>query len=335
MQKTKIAWTECTWNPVVGCTKVSPGCDNCCAERMAKRLAYMGKPAYQKVVEIESGDIGDEFGTGRGDIMCHGWNGTTHCDESALDKPLKRKKPTMYFVCSMGDLFHPSVPFEFIYKVWEMAAKCGGRELGHIFQFLTKRPERLLEYTQWLAGHDDISIAEWPRNCWLGVTAENQEMADKRIPILLQIPVAVRFVSIEPMLGEIDIAHALTAEHWYTETSTSPDYSIRRHLDWVICGGESGPGARPMHPDWARSIRDQCQAAGVPFFMKQLTMWKGAGRLFETREAFYESDHLQTTKLLKAGGFKTLGLIPKQKIIKDVNQFPKDLQIREYPKGIK
>ncbi len=238
--KTKIAWTEAAWNPVVGCTKVSAGCKNCYAERMALRQAHMEikqnsacRLKYLKVVDLKS----------------RKWSQNVYCDEKALEIPLHWREPRRIFVCSMGDLFHKSVPFEFIDKVWEVASKCGGRNLEHTLQFLTKRPERMLGFTQWLAGDDDISIAEWPRNCWLGTTVEHPDYKH-RIDTLRQVPAAVRFLSIEPCLadmGELNLAG----------------------IDWVIVGGESGPGARPMHPDWARNIRDQCKAAGVPFFFKQ------------------------------------------------------------------
>lgn len=134
----------------------------------------------------------------------------------------------------------------------------------------------MLEFTKWIAGGDDISIAEWPRNCWLGVTAENQQRADERIPILLQIPAAIRFVSVEPMLGPVKLPEETVClgcgRDIYKHDCGCPAGTGKRlkyKIDWVICGGESGPGARPMHPDWARSLRDQCQDAGVPFFFKQ------------------------------------------------------------------
>lgn len=173
---------------------------------------------------------------------------TFHPDR--LDQPLRWKKPRRIFVVSMGDLFHEDVTDKQIDGIFErMTHPMMGMD-HHTYLILTKRPERIL------AGHQE-HFAEWP-NIWLGVTCENQQAADERIPILLQIPAAVRFVSCEPMLSEIDFSHL-------------PESGAE--LDWVICGGESGPGARPMHPDWARSIRDYCQAAGVPFFFKQWGNW--------------------------------------------------------------
>ncbi len=258
----KIEWTDETWNPVVGCTKVSPGCYNCYAERMAVRLCGMcmadnSCPEYLGKVDDEG----------------H-WTGQVECCEWKLDKPLHWKKPRMIFVCSMGDLFHPFVSFEFIDKVFAVMALCP----QHTFQVLTKRPERMNLYTEqviaktrYICGSADLLVGynvagkliNVLRKCnyilpnlWLGVTAEDQEWWNKRKDAFLSTPAAVHFVSNEPCLGEIR----------YTNDDM-------RHLDWVIVGGESGPGARPLHPDWARGVRDQCQAAGVPFFFKQWGAW--------------------------------------------------------------
>lgn len=232
----KIEWTDETFNPVTGCTPVSRGCDHCYARRMANRLR--GRHGYPKEEPFQV---------------------TLHPDR--LDEPLHWRKPRRVFVCSMGDLFHESAPFEFVKRVWMVAAEC----LHHTFLFLTKRPERLQTFTQWMAGHDDISIAEWPRNCWLGVSVEDQKTADERIPLLLQTPAAVRFISAEPLLGEIDLTGYLGPS--------------REALDQVIVGGESGPGARPMHPDWARGLRDQAVGAGVSYFFKQQGEWAPCGPL--------------------------------------------------------
>uniref|UniRef100_A0A6H1ZDZ4 Phage protein Gp37/Gp68 n=1 Tax=viral metagenome TaxID=1070528 RepID=A0A6H1ZDZ4_9ZZZZ len=240
----KIEWTDETWNPITGCTKISPGCKNCYAERMAKRLA--GRCGYPKDSPFEV---------------------ALHPDK--LDQPLRWRKPRRVFVCSMGDLFHEDVPTPWIYDVFQRMESCP----QHIFMLLTKRPERMRSMvmggvTGWETSHRE--------HIWLGVTAENQEQADKRIPVLLSIPAAVRFVSVEPMLSTVDLCHlqpndppveidALNGTHGVTR----PHGGKSAKLDWVICGGESGPGARPMHPDWARGLRDQCVGAGVPFFFKQ------------------------------------------------------------------
>lgn len=259
---TNIEWCTTTWNPITGCTPISPGCKNCYAERMAKRLA--GRFGYPKDYPFA--------------ITLH---------ESQFKKPLKWRKPRMVFVCSMGDLFHEDVPFEWIYVVVKAIINAHSRNPVHKWLFLTKRPQRILDWREWsktMPYTDAARVAAWfQKMAWLGVTAENQEQADKRIPVLLQIPAAVRFVSVEPMLGPVNMRHidaeghhpewcwidALTGKH----TDMGPACPDVPKLDWVIAGGESGPGARPMHPDWARSLRDQCVEAGVPFFFKQWGEW--------------------------------------------------------------
>ncbi|MBN1508607.1 MAG: phage Gp37/Gp68 family protein [Sedimentisphaerales bacterium] len=223
----KIEWTECTWNPVTGCTKISPGCANCYAERMARRLRAMGQPNYR-----------------------NGFKVTLH--EHMLDLPLRWRRPRMIFVNSMSDLFHGDVPLDFIEKVFDVM----GHARQHRFQVLTKRSERLAELSRRLV---------WPDNVWMGVTVENADYAF-RIDDLRQTGAAVRFVSFEPLLSPI----------------TDIDLS---EIDWVIVGGESGPGARPMPREWVIDIRDQCIATGVPFFFKQ---WGGVnkkanGRTLENR----------------------------------------------------
>lgn len=225
----KIEWTDKTWSPITGCTKISPGCKNCNAERMSKRLkGRFGYPAD------------DPFRV------------TLH--RNRLKQHLKWNGRLRIFVCSMGDLFHESVPIDFIMEVIDVAVALG----MHRFLFLTKRPEKMkFCFEKWFTRkykNKDIRLP-MPNNLWLGVTAENQEMADERIPILLQIPAAIRFVSVEPMLGPVCLGEYMHG------------------LDQVIVGGESGHGARPMHPEWVRSIRDQCVDASVPFFFKQWGEW--------------------------------------------------------------
>uniref|UniRef100_A0A6M3LIL0 Uncharacterized protein n=1 Tax=viral metagenome TaxID=1070528 RepID=A0A6M3LIL0_9ZZZZ len=238
---TKIEWAEATWSPITGCTPISEGCQNCYAKRMATRLK--GRFGYPK---------DDPFRV------------TFHPER--LYEPLKWKKPRHIFVVSMGDLFHEDVEKEWLDTIFHTMA-CNPR---HTFLILTKRPKNMLDY--WMG---EIRIPNAPPgwtikkagkpyskvldHIWLGVTAENQQRADERIPILLQIPAAKHFVSIEPMLSEIDLA--IDIGHGVG------DLAIDR-LNWVILGGETGPRARPMHPDWVRSVRDQCQAAGVPFWFK-------------------------------------------------------------------
>jgi protein gp37 len=223
----KIEWTDKTWNPVTGCTKVSQGCKNCYAERMYER--FNGHGSFKNVT----------------------------CHQDRLTQPMKWKKPSMIFVNSMSDLFHEDVPFIFIDAVFSVMSDVD----HHIYQVLTKRIERMLEFFKWKS--DEFGIPWQPKpNVWLGVSVEDQDAADERIPLLLQVPAAVRFLSCEPLIGPVDFAKVPVGEAGF-------DYTMNDTIHWVICGGESGPGARPMHPDWARSLRDQCASAGVPFFFKQ------------------------------------------------------------------
>lgn len=178
------------------------------------------------------------------------------CLEDRLEQPFRWKKPTRIFVNSMSDLFHPDVPDVFIHKVFRVIIE----NPRHTFLVLTKRPERMID-----------RVPVFPvSNVWLGVSVEDQKTADERIPILLQIPAAIRFVSVEPMLGAVNLKQYLVGDCRAAENVSRND---RMGLDWLICGGESGPWARPIHQDWARSLRDQCQAAGVPFFFKQWGEW--------------------------------------------------------------
>ena len=263
---TKIEWTEATWNPVAGCRWASPGCDHCYAARMTRRLEAMGHEKYTGLTTAKH------------------FNGEVYLDKTALQIPLKRKKATTYFVDSMSDLFYEKVSFDFVDKVFAIMSLCP----QHTFQVLTKRPERMAEYVksidersntaeqtqrgktlhQWaydslgqeisrqLIEHARAGWWEWLNrpNVWIGTSVENSD-ALHRIDELRPVPAAVRFLSLEPLLedlGPLDLAG----------------------IDWVIVGGESGPHARPLHPDWALSIRDQCQAARVPFFFKQWGLWK-------------------------------------------------------------
>ncbi len=233
--KSKIEWLNggSTWNPVTGCTPISEGCAHCYARRMARRLA--GRAGYPGV---------DGFAV------------TMHPER--LEEPLHWRKPRMIFVCSMGDLFHEEVSDGFIRDVWHVMADCP----QHTFQVLTKRPQRMYE---WVREYGAFALS----HIWLGTTAENQPRADERVRWLLRTPAAVRFVSYEPALGPWDASRwlGLVTNKWGTLAKYRPD------IDWVIVGGETGPGARPMHPAWVRSIRDQCQAANVPLFLKSWGDW--------------------------------------------------------------
>jgi protein gp37 len=212
MGRSKIEWTEQTWNPVTGCTKISPGCKHCYAETLSKRLKLMGAHGYENGFSL------------------------TLLPER-LDQPLKRKIPTVWFVNSMSDLFHERVPFQFIDRVFATIAATP----QHKYQVLTKRPIRMEMY---------FRNRIVPNNAWLGTSVEDRKYGVPRISILQEIHAAIRFLSIEPLLedvGELDL----------------------RGISWVIVGGESGPKARPMRPEWARAIRDQCENSDVPFFFKQ------------------------------------------------------------------
>ena len=216
-QNSKIEWTQSTWNPVTGCTKISMGCRNCYAERMALRLMAAGSPNY-----------------------ANGFRVTVHTH--LLEMPLRWKQPRMIFVNSMSDLFHGDIPFDFVVQIFDVMR----RTSQHQFQVLTKRSERLLHLGSKLM---------WPENVWMGVTVETADYLC-RIDHLRQTPAAVKFISFEPLLGRI------------------PNLDLTG-IDWVIVGGESGPGARPMKQQWAVEIRDKCLNTGIPFFFKQ---WGGLNK---------------------------------------------------------
>ncbi|MDD2750841.1 MAG: phage Gp37/Gp68 family protein [Acidithiobacillus sp.] len=274
--KTGIAWTDATWNPVTGCAKVSQGCKHCYAEREWARLS-----ANPKAVKY--------YGRTFTNVACH---------EDVLDQPVRWKKPRMIFVNSMSDLFHESVPDDFIDKVFAVMALAE----QHIFQILTKRPERMLAYLNTPGREDTIGntaipairpdcfgVLEWPLpNTWLGVSAEDQETANARIPVLMNTPAAVRWVSAEPLLGPIDFEDVPVGMNGplrpYAETKLPK-------LDWVVVGGESYPDARPMHPNWAVSIQQQCDEANVPFFFKQWGEWLPINQMTpEFMEGLYRSN---------------------------------------------
>lgn len=235
-ENTKIEWTDVTWNPITGCKKISHGCFNCYAERMAKRLRAMGHPKYKNGFEV-----------------------TIHLED--FMKPFEWKKPRKVFVCSMGDIFHHKIHNKYL-RVITSIIKANPH---HIFQILTKRPQRL---------HKSRFLKDpivWPSNTWIGITAvASSYVSDLRY--LKNINNNIRYVSFEPLLEHID-KYDLTY------------YINKTYVDWVIVGGESGPGARPMHPDWVRDIRDQCISQSIPFFFKQ---WGGVnkkktGRLLDGR----------------------------------------------------
>lgn len=255
---TSIEWSDATWNPATGCTKVSPGCDNCYAETFAER--WRGTPGHH---------------------FENGFDLTLRPER--LGQPLRWRRPRRIFVNSMSDLFHADVPDEFIAEVFAVMAAAH----WHTFQILTKRHGRMRNLLTRPSFRDNLAhLAPWPLpNVHLGVSVETQQWADIRIPALLDTPAAVRWISAEPLLGPVDLTRYVCPHRWLDrraddasrwvctcglDTGMDGAFPIRPPaLDWVIVGGESGPGARPMHPDWARGLRDQCQVAEVPFFFKQ------------------------------------------------------------------
>ncbi|NSZ47957.1 phage Gp37/Gp68 family protein [Agrobacterium vitis] len=306
---TKIEWTDATWNPITGCSVVSPGCTNCYAMKLAGTRLQHHPSRAGLTKDSKAGPV---------------WTGEVRFNEQWLTEPLKWKRPRMIFVCAHGDLFAEGVPDEWIDQVFAVMALAP----HHTFQVLTKRPERMREYLtrpRWRPvldfGQDERPsywIAEaasklwsrlpsqkitvpahvrtfgeaaqfqrdlknetlWPLpNVWLGVSVEDQPRANQRISILLETPAAIRWISAEPLLGGLDLTDmcqgnwffdALRGTRWHDVPEfTSRVEQFARGLDWVVVGGESGRNARPMHPDWARSLRDQCAAAGVPFLFKQ------------------------------------------------------------------
>lgn len=220
-QSSRIEWTEATWNPTVGCTKISAGCKHCYAESMANRLKAMGTPGYENGFKLT--------------VL-----------PSRLDEPMRRRKPTVYFVNSMSDLFHKRVGDDYIDQVFDVIQRCP----QHTFQVLTKRADRLASYFK----HRIV-----PANAWIGVSVEDKEYGVPRIECLRQVKARIRFLSVEPLLeniGRLDLSG----------------------IHWVIVGGESGPRARPMKVEWVESIRRQCEAQGVQFFFKQWGGWGADGK---------------------------------------------------------
>lgn len=301
--KTGIEWTDATWNPVTGCAKVSQGCKHCYAEREWPRMTKL-VPAY----------AGRDFT----DVRTHG---------DRLDQPIRWAKRRMIFVNSMSDLFHPAVPDDFIDSVFGVMWAClyGRNEQdGHIFQVLTKRADRMRDYLNtdrreaWARAavhhgggidpdgiYDQTLSFEGPHpRIWLGVSVEDQAAANERIPMLIDTPAAVRWISAEPLLGRVDLCEAFGM--WWNQTmncfesssssgfNRNPNNQRETAIDWVVVGGESGPKARPMHPAWARSLRDQCAAAGVPFLFKQWGEW--------TEEDPGETAHKDCAGVLPSGG---------------------------------
>lgn len=331
--KTAIEWTDATWNPVTGCTKVSPGCDHCYAETFAERWR---------------GTAGHHFEQGF-DLTLR---------PERLTQPLRWTRPRRIFVNSMSDLFHDDVPDGMIAAVWFVMGQCAGlipeQYRGHVFQILTKRHARMRSWMRKWADVGEpgippmdkaalrcgraelIAQAEeflggpvmydwmdgpryWPAalpSVWLGVSVENQQWAEIRIPVLLDTPAAVRWLSCEPLLGPVDLSRFLHYRPIGKNLADKPLTPAAAEacrlpaLHWVVAGGESGHGARPMHPDWARSLRDQCSAAGVPFLFKQHGAWAPLGPLYEQTDDDPDADEarMEAAALEVHGGVKVVEL---------------------------
>jgi protein gp37 len=308
----KIEWTDATWNPVRGCIKVSPGCANCYAETFAERFRGVSGHPYEQGFDLR-------------------------LVPGKLTEPLSWKKPRRVFVNSMSDLFQDGVPDDYIAKVFAVMAETP----RHTYQVLTKRPERMHAFmvgmSRALNGgvYDpfaDKAFGRWPLpNVWLGVSVENQHFADERIPLLLQTPAAIRFISAEPLLGPL-----FGLDQWLTGGADNRPYWTAHcpvdergfaqipGLDWVIVGGESGPGARPFDVAWARSIVQQCKAAGVSCFVKQLGSHAVSTEVVPVNDAgvpLVDTPARRGQRLLlsKKGG------LPKE--------WPADLRVREFPEA--
>ncbi len=304
MGDTKIEWTDKTWNPTRGCTRVSEGCRNCYAERVAMRQIHDG---YRGLVQLANGHPQ--------------WTGVVRAmTGKSLEAPLHWKKPCRIFVNSMSDLFHEALSDEAIDRVFAIMALCP----QHTFQVLTKRPARMLQWATRTRGNHCVEVVgvgtgnvrsgSWIDpldNVWLGVSVEDQATADERVPLLLKTPAAVRFVSYEPALGPVDFSripiHKASGEEWdpvVTMNALNRASVFAPRLDWVIVGGESGPGARPFDVQWAREIVTACSAAMVACFVKQMG-------------AHVIQDGERRIKRDKKGG--------------DWHEWPHDVRVREFP----
>lgn len=308
-KKTGISWCDSTWNPIIGYSRVSEGCRNCYTETMAARFS----------------------------------NGKTELKEDKLLDPIRWTKPRKIFVNSMSDLFHESIPDEWIDKIFAIMVLAP----RHIFQILTKRPQRMVDYfkddlttyrifrkVRFLTKDKKLKLSEakvilkrirdWPLpNVWFGITSEDQESADERIPLLLRTPAAIRFVSYEPAIERIDFSKHLWIQSEYGGNQRKPvggwkDEPRGAHIDWIICGGESGPGARPFDLSWARSVRDQCKGAGVAFFMKQMGRFPVCEiKTTTARDCHNYAGHREIILTNRAGS--------------NPFEWPKDLRVQEFP----
>lgn len=312
MGDTSIEWTEKTWNPVTGCDRISPGCAHCYAKSIHDRrhkAALSGKKMPLQFLQPFE---------------------VVTCREDRLDAPRRWRTPKRVFVNSMSDLFHESVPDDFLHRVYHVMEHAG----QHTFQILTKRAERMCAYLEWRYGPDaDAPRGRIPsRHIWHGVSAENQHFADERIPWLLRTRSAVRFVSLEPLLGPINLRVLVTAafDGRLDALSGTPK------LDWIIVGGESGHGARPVHVAWIRAIVRQCRAARVSCFVKQI-----GANVQDRNDAGFEGDPGDSwtpeTRYdeLTAQGWQGDPVRIRLRDRKGGNpeEWPSDLRVRQYPEA--
>lgn len=318
-----IEWTDASWNCLAGCEAISPGCANCYAATMTRRLEAMGQKDYAGLTTAKH------------------FNGKVRCLPDKLDIPLKWKKTRRVFVNSMSDLFHEDVPDEFIVKCFAVMLLTQ----RHTYQILTKRPQRMRRIVaapnfgecvydmafdlshNWTCGGliDGVPETDVLPNVWLGVSVEDQQRAGERIPLLLQTPAAVRFLSCEPLLGPVDILHFLKMIRWpdgrvssYIHGSDGP-----RMIPWVIAGGESGSHARPCNVAWIRSIVQQCKSAGVAAFVKQL-----GSRPYTSQSVFTGPGDIYTLEHADGGRVEHH---PSDKKGGNIEEFPADLRVREFP----
>lgn len=349
MAKTKIEWTERNWNPFYGCRRVSPGCENCYAESMASRFIGIDKKGRTLPYTGIAKKVG---GQGR-------WTGEVKLNEDVLTEPLRIKKPTKFFVNSMSDTFYEKMPDEWLDKLFAVMALCP----QHTFQILTKRPERMKERVEMLRNYSDVIGQFWVGdaiealldrdipaiyktridaplpNVWLGVSVENQKAADERIPFLLQTPAAVRWLSVEPLLEAVDLGRRRSGsgwDEWLTgRMHRGPSvWDGEPKVDWVVLGGESGGGARECNVRWIRQIVEQCKAAEVPVFVKQLGKYPvqncgQCGRMMGhclggAVDACGPTHALVAHELMQIRNSKG----------GDINEFPEDLRIREFPEAV-
>jgi protein gp37 len=342
-----IEWTDRTWNPVRGCSVISPGCTNCYAMKQAHRFSGEGRAYFGLTKQTKAGPQ---------------WTGQVRCVDSALEEPLRWRTPSRIFVNSMSDLFHENVPDSFIAAVFAVM----GAASRHTFQVLTKRPEGMRRWFETMrsdvagrlfdaavaAGVDsttfDNGFPGWPLpNVWLGVSVESQKYADERIPLLLQTPAAVRFISAEPLLGPVDLRRFIGGEdadgycvrcgcafeEGVTHDECPPGFGPR--LDWVIVGGESGPSARPCALEWIESIVAQCRRAAVPVFVKQLGAFVVSEHrtMDEDTRSVFRQDIQAACLKAPNGEYWAWRAGLRDKKGGDLSEFPAELRIREFPEA--